>query len=77
MRRSTSFLIVMVAILIAVVLQAVALGRHIDRLPDDWVGIGLYSAALVGFALAAVGFAIQWRRARQQEAAKEDAGPDR
>ena len=74
-KTSTRLLIVAVCLAIAVILQATGLARYVDRLPDDWVGVGLYSAALVGFAIAAVSFFIQWQKekklGRQQQMEKQ------
>ena len=67
MKRSTTFIIMTLALPIAIILQVIGLTRYAGRLPDDWVGIGLYSATLGGFALAAVGFLIQWRKQRRVE----------
>ncbi len=65
--RSTRLLFVALCLTIACILQAIALARYVGRLPDDWVGIGLYSAALVGFAVAAIGFFIQWQSEKDVE----------
>lgn len=67
MKRSTGLLIAAYCFIIVTVLQAILLGRYVDRLPHDWVGIGLSGAAIVGFALAATGFLIQWRRQKSVE----------
>jgi hypothetical protein len=48
----------------------------VGRLPDDWTGIGLYSAALVAFAIGALGFLIQWKAAKDRER-QEQAGHER
>lgn len=74
--KPTVYLIAGACMSVAAVLQAVGLARYVGRLPDDWVGIGLYIAALVGFAIAALGFFIQWnrekRRQQRTEAARDD-----
>lgn len=44
---------------IACVVQIIGLLRYVDRLPEDWVGIGLYMIIIVAFALVAFGFYIQ------------------
>ncbi|HEY88084.1 MAG TPA: hypothetical protein G4O06_08755 [Dehalococcoidia bacterium] len=49
------------------ILQVVGLARYISRLPDDWVGIGLYIATIIGFLLAGMGFTIQWRQEKCKE----------
>jgi len=65
--KSTGFLFAALGLAIACILQAIALARYVGRLPDDWVGIGLYSAALVGFVVAAIGFFIRWQSERDME----------
>ena len=67
LKRSTAFLGAAICASAGFAVQAVGLARYVARLPDDWVGIGLYSATLVAFALAATGFAIRWRRERRWE----------
>ena len=47
---------------VACVLQIVGLIRYLQRLTDDWIGIGLYMATTIAFALAAHGFHAQWKR---------------
>ncbi len=42
--------------------QIAGLIRYLGRLPQDWIGITLYSASIIAFAVAALGFYIQWRR---------------
>ena len=78
MKKSTGLLTVAVCLSVGAVLQAIGLARYVGRLPDDWTGIGLYSAALVAFAIGALGFLVQWRaakdRERQAEARHEGSG---
>jgi protein-S-isoprenylcysteine O-methyltransferase Ste14 len=73
--KSTFFLIAASANAVCSTIFAVALARYIGRLPDDWVGIGLYSAAVLGFAIAAFGFYIQWRTAKELEKKHRLADP--
>jgi hypothetical protein len=47
---------------VACVLQIVGLVRYLGRLPNDWVGIGLYAVAIVAFALGAIGSYVQSTR---------------
>jgi hypothetical protein len=47
---------------VACLLQIVGLVRYVARLPDDWVGIGLYATTIIALAIGAAGFYI---RARQ------------
>jgi uncharacterized membrane protein YhhN len=49
---------------IAFILSAIALARYVDRLPDDLVGVVLYSITLVLFAILAFGSYIVWRKER-------------
>ena len=49
---------------IVAMLWGIGAGRLVAGSPRDTVGIGLYSAALVAFAAAAIGFYIRWRRER-------------
>jgi uncharacterized membrane protein YhhN len=49
---------------IAFVLSAIALARYINRLPDDLVGVVLYSMTLVLFAILAFGSYLRWRKER-------------
>ena len=57
----------MVFAAIASVFQVAGLALYLRRLPDDWVGIGLYSAAIVALALVVLGFYIQWKRQRNTD----------
>ncbi|UCC60768.1 MAG: hypothetical protein JSW38_10540 [Dehalococcoidia bacterium] len=67
MKRSTMLLIVAFCLIIAFILQAIFLARYVGRLPDDWVGIGIFIAALIAFALVSVGYLIQWKSQRYIE----------
>ena len=49
----------------AFLLQGIGTIRYVSRLPDDWVGIGLYVTTAVLFAVIAVGFCGKWRSERQ------------
>ena len=61
-RKSKGLLIAAVSALIACILQVVGLIRYIGRLPEDRVGIGLYSTVIVALFITAIGFFIQWRK---------------
>lgn len=65
--KSRSFLITSVAAAIACILQVFALIRYVGRLPDDWIGIVIYSVTVVAFALAAIGFYIRWNKEKAAE----------
>ena len=49
---------------IGTIFQGIGLIRYIYRLPDDWIGIVLYSITLLAFAAVSIGSFIQ---ARQKE----------
>ena len=66
-KKSTTWLVLAFVASVASVLQAVGLARYAGRLPDDWVGIGLYAATLFFFAVAAFGFSVNWAKERRRE----------
>jgi hypothetical protein len=67
MKRSTAWLIGAALLSISCAFQIMALVRYVDRSPDDNVGLGLFIAAAIGFAIAAIGFSVQWRKAKIEE----------
>jgi len=46
---------------IAATLQTVGLIRYIQRLPEDWVGITLYTITLIAFIAISIGSFIKAR----------------
>jgi len=71
--RSTFFLIAASGSAVCTILFSVALVRYIGRLPDDWVGIGLYSAAVIAFGISVFGFYIRWRAEKAREKQQQPA----
>ena len=67
MKKSTNLLITAICFTIAFILEGIGLIRYLSRLPDDWVGIGLYIAVIVGFTVAATGFFIQWKKEKHKD----------
>ena len=67
MKKSTGYFLGAACLVVVSILQVVGLARYVNRLPDDWVGIGLYIATIVGFLLAGMGFSIQWRKEKREE----------
>jgi len=47
---------------LAALLQAIGLIRYVNRLPEDWIGIMLYTITLLAFTAASVGAFIQARK---------------
>ena len=47
---------------LAAFLQAIGLIRYISRLPDDWVGIVLYTITLLAFIITSIGAFLQARK---------------
>ena len=69
--KSRRFLITSVAAAIACILQVIALLRYVRRLPDDWVGIVIYTVTMIAFALVAIGFFIRWKKGKQRESREQ------
>jgi hypothetical protein len=59
---SGGMLVGAICLAVACALQIVGLIRYVGRLPADWVGIGLYIASIIAFAVAALAFYIRSRR---------------
>lgn len=47
---------------LAALLQTIGLIRYINQLPDDWIGIALYTITLLAFIAASAGAFIQARK---------------
>ncbi|MFC1985877.1 hypothetical protein ACFLWC_02650 [Chloroflexota bacterium] len=60
--KSKGLLIAALSALIACILQVIGLIRYLGRLPEDWIGIGLYSTTIIAFLITAIGFFIQFRK---------------
>jgi hypothetical protein len=58
----------------AFILEAVGTARYIPRLPDDWVGIGLYITTSLLFAIATFGFYVKWIQERRKEKQERSEG---
>jgi len=55
------------AVVIAAALQTVGLIRYIQRLPQDWVGIALYTITLIAFIAVSIGSFIQARQKDKEQ----------
>ena len=67
MQKSSGWLFATVFAATAFILEAVGAARYVSRLPDDWVGVGLYTTASLLFAIATFGFYIKWMQERRKE----------
>jgi len=65
--KAKGFLIAAIFAAVAFIFQIAGLVLYLRRLPGDWVGIGLYGAAIVALAFVALGFSIQWKRQRDKD----------
>jgi EamA domain-containing membrane protein RarD len=61
MEKSIGWYIGAVCMMVIPILLVVLFARHVNRLPDDWVGIGLYITAIILFICAILGFYSHWR----------------
>ena len=75
MKGSKRWLVAAVCLTAACILEGVGAARYLSRLPDDWIGIGLYIAASVLFGIAAFGFYTKWIREKHKEE-QEPSGPE-
>ena len=71
MQKSSGWLFATVFSSIAFILEAVGAVRYVPRLPDDWVGVGLYITASLLFAIATFGFYLKWTQERRKEKQKD------
>jgi len=61
-KRDKTPLFISVVAAVACILQVIGLIRYISRLPQDYIGIGLFSFTAVAFAIISIGFFIQWQK---------------
>lgn len=64
MEKSKSWLIGAICFTIGFIFQLYGTIRYVGRLPDDYIGIVIYSANTVFFGIAAIGFFINYRRTK-------------
>jgi hypothetical protein len=62
MKNSNSSRFATIFMVIAALLQIFGLIRYLDRLPQDWLGIGIYIVTIVAFVIASFGFYSKGRR---------------
>jgi hypothetical protein len=61
MKNTGSFRFASILMAVAALLQIFGLVRYLDRLPEDWVGIGFFIVTIVAFVVASFGFYVRWR----------------
>jgi hypothetical protein len=64
MERSKSWLVGAICFAIGFIFQLYGTIRYIGRLSDDYIGIVIYSATTVFFAIAAIGFFSNYRKTK-------------
>ena len=60
--KKSGWLIGAILISIGTILQLYGTIRYYNRLPDDIIGISLYSLSAILFAIVAIGFFMNWRK---------------
>jgi hypothetical protein len=64
--KLNGWLLAAVSLGLASIIAWVDFGLYVSRLPGDGVGIGLNAFAALAFSFAAVGFYIQWNKAKRK-----------
>ena len=67
MRKAKSLLATAMVLTGAAFLQLIGACRYVERMPDDYVGIGLYVAILAFLTIAALGFFMEWAKVKHKE----------
>ncbi len=67
MRKAKIWLVTAMVLTIAAFFQLIGACRYVERMPDDYVGIGLYVVILVFLTIAALGFFIEWAKEEHKE----------
>jgi len=62
MKKKQQFRIFAWSAALAALLQTIGLARYVSRLPDDLVGITIYTITLIAFIAASIGGFIQARK---------------
>ena len=60
--KKSGWLIGTIFLSLGVIFQLYGTIRYYGRLPDDMIGIGIYSLSTILFAIVAFGFFINWRK---------------
>ena len=63
--KKSGWLIGAILMTLGTILQLYGTFRYYDRLPDDMIGIGIYSLSTILFAIVAFGFFINWRKGKE------------
>ena len=62
MDKATGWLFEGMLLVLCAVLSVVSAWRYVTRLPEDTIGIVLYTVTSLCFAIAGIGFLITWRK---------------
>ena len=60
-----AYLIAGLCSILACLFQIIGLVRYLNRLPEDSLGIGLYILSIIAFTIGAMGFLLQWSKAKK------------
>jgi hypothetical protein len=63
--KKSGWLIGAILISFGTIFQLYGTIRYYDRLPDDMIGIGIYSLSTILFAIVAFGFFINWKKEKE------------
>ena len=66
MEKSKNWLIGSICFTIGFIFQLYGTIRYYGRLPEDYIGIVIYSATTIFFAIAAFGFFINYRKLKNK-----------
>ena len=60
--KKSSWLMGSILLSICTILQLYSTIRYYGRLPEDMIGIGIFTISTILFAIVAFGFFINWRK---------------
>jgi hypothetical protein len=61
----SGWLIGAILLTICTIFQLYGTIRYYDRIPDDMIGVGIYSLSTILFGIVAFGFFINWRKEKE------------
>ena len=63
--KKSDWLVGAILISFVTILQLYGTIRYYGRLPDDMIGIGIFSLSTILFAIVSLGFFINWRKEKE------------